>query len=92
LTSIFRDEKTILVGLGFKNDLTLLRKHLPHLEFPKSVANHCDAADLHAQIQVFESQKAQELDPTGKVIPPVVAGTLRAIVQDVLKKDLCKHQ
>jgi len=80
LTLIFRDTNTILVGLAFKNDLTLLRKHLPHLEFPKSVANHCDAADLHAKMQAFNAKKAKELNPDLKVTPAVVAGTLKGIV------------
>jgi hypothetical protein len=74
LTTIFRDSNSILMGLAFKNDLTVLRKHLPQLEFPKSVANHCDAADLLSKMLIFEAKVSGTKTPL-----PVPAGTLRGI-------------
>ena len=78
LTSLFTQEKTVIVGFGFSADLAMFRKFCPTLKFVDSIPRFVDAQSFYKL--VYPDYK----DNGGM--------GLAAVCERVMEKKLCKKE
>ena len=78
LTSLFQQEKTIIVGFGFSADLAMFRKHCPSLKFVDSIPRFIDAQTVYKQVYPDFKENG--------------GYSLAAVCERVMEKKLCKKE